>query len=191
MRVRLGKNYWRLWTASVISNLGDGISTIAYPWLASAITRNPMHIAGVAIVTRLPWLLFSLPAGVITDRVDRRKLAAWMDVGRFAFTLGVALVVLAAQPDLASPEDVAAGLANVPANAGALLAIIYVAALLGSAEVLRDNSAQTLLPSIVDKENLELANGRMWGCGDGDELVHRPSDRRAADRRCLFIALSH
>ena len=164
MKIRLGSNYWRLWTASVISNLGDGISTIAYPWLASAVTRNPLHIAAVAFVTRLPWLLFSLPAGVITDRVDRRKLAAWMDVGRFVVTLGVALVVLAAEPNLASPDDVATGLSPVPANAGFLLAIIYVAALLlGSAEVLRDNSAQTLLPSIVDKEHLEVANGRMWG----------------------------
>lgn len=164
MMVRLGSNYWKLWTASVISNLGDGISTIAYPWLASVVTRSPMHIAAVAIVTRLPWLLFSLPAGVITDRVDRRKLAAWMDVGRFVVTLGIAFVVLAAQPNLASPEDVAAGLSPVPANAGVLLAVIYVAAfLLGSAEVLRDNSAQTLLPSIVDKDNLEIANGRMWG----------------------------
>ncbi|MGD2044337.1 MAG: MFS transporter, partial [Acidimicrobiia bacterium] len=79
----LGANYWKLWTASVISNLGDGIALIAYPWLASSLTRNPLHIAAVAVVTRLPWLLFSLPAGVITDRVDRRRLAAWMDVFRF------------------------------------------------------------------------------------------------------------
>ena len=164
MNTRLGSNYWKLFNASIVSNLGDGISTIAYPWLASSITRNPMHIAGVAIATRLPWLLFSLPAGMITDRVDRRKLVAWMDVGRFVVTLGVAFVVLAAQPNLASPDDVATGLSAVPANAGFLLTIIYVAALLlGSAEVLRDNSAQTLLPSIVDKEHLELANGRMWG----------------------------
>ena len=65
-RGRLGTNYWRLWTASVISNLGDGISLIAYPWLASAVTRNAILIALIAVAQRLPWLLFSLPAGVIT-----------------------------------------------------------------------------------------------------------------------------
>ena len=48
----LGTNYWKLWSASVVSNLGDGISMIAYPWLASALTRNPIHIAAVAVVTR-------------------------------------------------------------------------------------------------------------------------------------------
>jgi MFS family permease len=160
----LGTSYWKLWTASVISNLGDGVSMVAYPWLASSITRNPLHIAAVAVVTRLPWLLFSLPAGVVTDRVDRRKLAAWMDVFRFLATLGVAFVVLASQSSLASPAEIAAGTATPPGNATLLLALVYVAALLlGTAEVFRDNSAQTLLPAIVDKENLEKANGRMWG----------------------------
>ena len=162
--MKLGANYWRLWTASVISNLGDGISIVAYPWLASAVTRSPFHIAAVAVVTRLPWLLFSLPAGVITDRVDRRKLAAWMDVIRFAVTLGVAVLVLLSQGDLSDPDLIASGAADPPANSALLLGMIYLSALLlGSAEVLRDNSAQTLMPSIVDKDRLEVANGRLWG----------------------------
>lgn len=160
----LGANYWKLWTSSVISNLGDGVSMIAYPWLASSLTRSPLHIAGVAVVTRLPWLLFSLPAGVITDRVDRRTLAAWMDVFRFLLTLGIAIAVLVVEGDLSSPEAIASGAAAPPDMAGLLLALVYAAALLlGTAEVFRDNSAQTLLPSIVDKKKLEIANGRMWG----------------------------
>ena len=159
----LGANSWKLWVASVISNLGDGVGMIAYPWLASAVTRNPLHIAAVALVTRLPWLLFSLPAGVVTDRVDRRRLAAWMDVGRFLITLGVALAVLANETNLASPAEIEAGTA-VASESAVLLILIYVAALLlGTAEVFRDNSAQTLLPSIVSKDRLETANGRLWG----------------------------
>jgi len=80
MSTPLGRNYWKLWTASVISNLGDGVAFIAYPWLASAVTRDPVQIALVAVATRVPWLVFTLPAGVITDRIDRRRLVAWMDV---------------------------------------------------------------------------------------------------------------
>jgi MFS family permease len=161
---KLGANYWKLWIASVTSNLGDGVAAIAYPWLASAVTRNPIHIAGVAVVTRLPWLLFSLPAGVVTDRVDRRRLVAWMDVFRFVATIGVALVVLASQSQLSPPDDIASGIAPTPSNAGLLLAVVYLGALLlGTAEVFRDNSAQTLMPSIVPKEHLEMANGRLWG----------------------------
>jgi MFS family permease len=160
----LGPSYWRLWAASVVSNLGDGVSVIAYPWLASALTRDPLHIAAVAVVTRLPWLLFALPAGVVTDRVDRRRLVAWMDVFRFVFTLGIAVAVLVTQADLSSPADIASGAAEPPGSAGILLVLVYIAALLlGTAEVFRDNAAQTLLPSIVDKSDLEKANGRMWG----------------------------
>jgi len=164
MSTPLGRNYWKLWTASVVSNLGDGVAFIAYPWLASAVTRDPVEIALVAVATRLPWLVFTLPAGVITDRVDRRKLVAWMDVIRFAITLGVAFTVLGVQDQLATPEAIAAGTAALPENSTLLLVMIYVASLLlGTAEVLRDNSAQTLMPALVVEENLERANGRLWG----------------------------
>jgi MFS family permease len=148
----------------VITNFGDGVGVVAYPWLASAVTRSPIHIALVTAATRLPWLLFSLPAGVIADRVDRKRLVVLMDVIRFGATVAVALVVLVSQSDLASPADIASGVAQPPPNATLLLVVVYVAALLlGSAEVFRDNSAQTLMPSIVDEENLERANGRLWG----------------------------
>jgi MFS family permease len=160
----LGLNYWRLWIASVISNLGDGMSGVAYPWLASAVTREPLHIALIGVATRLPWLVFSLPAGVITDRADRRRLVVAMDTLRTVVTVVVALVVLSFQSELSSPELIAAGQADPPEGAGILLAVLYGSAILfGMAEVLRDNAAQTLMPSVVSKDNLERANGRLWG----------------------------
>ena len=161
---RLGSNYWKLWTASVVSNLGDGVAGVAYPWLASAITRSPVQIALVGVATRIPWLVFTLPAGVITDRVDRRRLVVAMDVIRTFITLGVAAVVLANESVLPSPEELAGGNFATVASPGLLLGTLYVSALLlGMAEVLRDNSAQTLMPSVVDKSLLERANGRLWG----------------------------
>jgi MFS family permease len=162
--VKLGSNYWKLLVASVVSNFGDGISTIAYPWLASAVTRDPLQIALIGVATRIPWLVFTLPAGVIADRVDRRKLIAWTDTFRFLLTLGVALIVLVAGSDLTDPDTIAAGASADPENAALLLFVLYASALLfGFAEVLRDNAAQTLMPSIVDASLLEKANGRLWG----------------------------
>ena len=162
--MKLGKNYWKLWTSSVVSNFGDGTSIIAYPWLASALTRDPFQIALIAVVQRIPWLVFSLPAGVVTDRVDRRKLIAWMDVIRFGLTLIVAFVVLNVSGDLASPGEIAAGTGTPPPGAGWYLVMLYVATLgFGIAEVFRDNAAQTMMPSIVDHSLLEKANGRLWG----------------------------
>ncbi|MGA1589095.1 MAG: MFS transporter, partial [Ilumatobacteraceae bacterium] len=50
-RRRLG-DFQRLFTASTISNLGDGMGQIAYPWLASAVTRNPLLIALIVVAQR-------------------------------------------------------------------------------------------------------------------------------------------
>lgn len=158
-RQPLGRSYWKLFTGTVISNLGDGMSTIAYPWLASAVTRNPVLVALVAVVQRLPWLVFTLPAGVITDRVDRRRAMVAMDVARGALTLVVALAVLRAQGTLPGPEDVE----QVTGTRYGLFAIVVAATLLlGMAEVLRDNSNQTILPNLVEPHQLERANGRIW-----------------------------
>lgn len=156
---RLGASYWKLFTASVISNLGDGMGSVAYPWLASAVTRNPVLVALVVVAQRLPWLVFTLPAGVITDRVDRRKAMVWMDLVRGVVTLVVAVAVLSPQGVLPGPDEVET---VVGTNVGLYLAVLLATFCLGMAEVLRDNSAQTILPAIVHPDQLEKANGRMW-----------------------------
>lgn len=161
-KIHLGRNYWKLWTASVVSNLGDGVAQIAYPWLASAVTRNAMLIALIAIAQRVPWLIFTLPAGVITDRVDRRKIMTATSVFRTVLTLGVAAVVFLNQDALPSPGEVAGGAIGHP-NTVVYMTLLVSALLFGFAEVLYDNAAQTILPAIVEPEGLEKANGRLWG----------------------------
>ena len=107
---KLGSKYWRLWSASAISNLGDGITSVAYPWLASAVTRSPLLIAIVGFASRLPWLVFTLFAGVISDRFDRRKIILRMDLVRGFLTVIVALVVMWKQSELPKLNDLAGGL---------------------------------------------------------------------------------
>ena len=134
------RNYRLLFSASAISNLGDGISALAFPWLATLITRDPALIALVAFATRLPWMLFSIPAGVITDRRDRKTLMVQADMFRFILTAGVIALILSI--DTIPPEDTAHLY---------IYALSGLAFLLGSAEVIRDNAAQTVLPSIVKR----------------------------------------
>jgi MFS family permease len=122
VKTRLGGSYWRLWIASVISNLGDGIGVIAYPWLASAVTRNPVLIA----------------------------------------LIGVALAVLGNEARLPAPGDLASGMA-VDTNLTIYAVLLGAALLMGMAEVLRDNAAQTFLPALVEPKQLEKANGNLWG----------------------------
>jgi MFS family permease len=159
MQRRLGADYRKLFGASAISNLGDGVGLIAYPWLASAITRNPLLIAAVPVVQRLPWLLFTLPAGVITDRHDRRRLMVLANTARAALTAVLAVAVLARQGSIPAPDDVD----QVVGTEWALyLAVLAATVLTGIAEVLYDNSAQTIMPSIVEPADLERANGRLF-----------------------------
>ena len=161
MSKKLGSSYWRLWTATAISNLGDGISGVAYPWVASAVTRSPLLIAAAGFASRLPWLIFTLHAGVITDRFDRRKLIVAMDTIRGVLTLIVGAIVLLNKDSLPSLNDLSS-ITDLETNWPLYITLVITAFLFGLAEVLRDNSAQTLMPSVVQSENLEKANGRMW-----------------------------
>lgn len=158
---KLGADYWRLWSATAITNLGDGVAVVAYPWLASAVTRSPILIAVAAMIGRLPWLLFTLPAGVITDRLNRKKIIVSMDLFRGLLTFVITSILILGQWDFPDLDSLRTGVTFE--TQWALYWVILISALLfGSAEVLRDNAAQTLMPSIVGKENLERANGRMW-----------------------------
>ena len=138
------RNFRLLFGAGTLTNLGDGLVLLALPWLATLMTQNPVAIGAVAAAGRLPWLLFSIPAGVIIDAADHRKLIARADLLR----AGIVLAILG----LAMKQDVQ----------GAVWVLAALAFLLGSAEVLRDNAAQTMLPSIVDASDLERANGQLW-----------------------------
>lgn len=141
--------------ASGLTNFADGIATVAWAWLASLITRDPLLIAIVPVALRLPWFLCAIPAGIVTDRVDRRRLILRMDVLRGAVFIVVGLMIWQALP---LPEAPAEGLGNPLLYA----ALLGAALLVGAAEVFRDNAAQTMLPSIVPHEGLEKANGRLW-----------------------------
>lgn len=157
----LGASYWKLWSATAISNLGDGVSMVAYPWLASAITRSPILIALAAVASRLPWLIFTLPAGVITDRFDRKKIIVAMDAARGFLTVFVAVMVYWKADSLPKLNELA-NITDLATNWPLYIVAITASFLFGCAEVLRDNTAQTFMPSVVKEEQLEKANGQMW-----------------------------
>lgn len=148
-------NYVRLIGASGATNLADGIASVAFPWLATLLTRDPFLIGLVAFAGRFPWLLLSVPAGVITDRSDRRNLIVRADVFRFLLTFGVVGLILTLPSNIEAQLEFDLALPYV-------LALSGLAFLLGCAEVVRDNAAQTLMPSVVPADDLERANGRLW-----------------------------
>lgn len=136
-------NYWRLLASSAASNLADGVFFIVLPLLAVRLTDSPILIAGLAIAGRLPWLLFVLVAGALADRLDRRVTMRNVQLFRVAVLAGLTVLALAE---------------------GLSLPILYAVALvLGIAETLFDTAAQSIMPSIVEKDQLAAANGRLYG----------------------------
>ena len=158
----LGRPYRTLFAASTISNLGDGIGLVAYPWLASAVTRDPLLVSLIIVAQRLPWLVFSLPAGVITDRFERRRIMVLANTARAVLTAVVAVSVLAIGDRLPGPDELDGIEAALDTNVTGYLVVLVATLLLGVAEVLYDNTAQTIMPSLVDEDQLERANGRLW-----------------------------
>lgn len=145
----------RFIAASGLTNLGDGIATLAWAWVASLLTRDPLLVAAVAVALRLPWAIFAIPAGIVADRTDRRRLILAMDLVRAAAFAGASLALMVSLP---LPEAPASGVSSPLAFAALLIAALAV----GVAEVFRDNAAQTMLPALVPHDRLEEANGRLW-----------------------------
>jgi len=138
----LGPNYRKLWAASAISNLGDGVRLTALPLMAAEITRDPAQIAAIDFASTLPWFLFALLAGAFVDRVDRRHAMGFANIFR-ALLVGV--------------------LALTVVGDNATMVLLYVVAfMLGCAETVFDNASQSILPALVPKDQLERANGRMY-----------------------------
>lgn len=152
---RLGTGFRWLLGSSWASNLGDGIALAAGPLLVASQTSSPILVALAALLQRLPWLLFGLHAGALADRMDRRVLVIAADLLR-----AVVLLVLTG-----------AILTDVVAISWVLVAMF----LLGVAEVFADTTSNTLLPMLVDKPDLGIANSRlMAGFITVNQLVGPP-----------------
>ena len=140
--MRLPSAYWRQFTASLVSNLGDGANAAAMPLLAISLTQDTRLISAVSFSSMIPWLFLSLPAGVFIDRWDRRIVMIVADSLRAVMYSLVAVLV-----------------AVHSLSIWVLLVILFI---IGCAEVFFDMSAQAFLPSIVPEEQLHRANGFLY-----------------------------
>jgi MFS family permease len=138
---RLGVGFRWLLASSWISNLGDGITLAAGPLLVASQTKAPLLVAMAVLLQRLPWLLFGLYAGVIADRLDRRRVVVAVDLMRT-----LVLTVLAV---------------SIVTGWVSIAVVLVVMFLLGTAETFADTTSSTLVPMLVDKADLGIANSRL------------------------------
>lgn len=141
MTEKLGPAFNRLFSASVISNLSDGLLAVAAPLLAISLTKDPVLISMLSAFVMLPWLLFAIPIGLIVDRSNKRLLITFTNSVRF-ITAG--LVALAISTDSIT-----------------IYWLLLATFLIGTCEVATDTAAQSLIPILLEKKNFEKGNSRL------------------------------
>jgi MFS family permease len=140
---RLGRSFRWLLSASLVNNIGDGVAVSAGPLLVASLTKDPFLVSMALLSEYLPVLLFGVIGGVAADRFDRKRMVVAVNICR-----SVVLVVLVL--------TIATGTVSI----ALVLATLFV---LGTAETFADSASSTLLPSVVARADLGIANARMQG----------------------------
>jgi len=131
-------DFRRLFAAIVVSELGDSLHYIALMWVALE-KGGPLGVIAVRLADSLPAIVFGLHGGAAADRWDKKRMMVGADVVRTVVLLPVAL----------------AGLLGVLPLWGLVLA----AFLLESATSYFAPAYGALMPQIVDRDNVQAANG--------------------------------
>ena len=138
---KLGPAFKKLWSASAASNLVDGLLRTAAPLLAVTLTKDPFLISALGALILLPWLLFAIPIGGVVDRVNRRQLLALANLIRFG---SIALLAVTVGFELIT------------------LPILFAASFLfGIGEVLYDTTIQSMIPQVLEKDQLDRGNAQL------------------------------
>ena len=143
----LGRAFANIFTANLASSLGDGIVRTAMPLLAARLTNDPFLISLIAALALLPWLFFAIPAGILIDRIDRRRALALAQAVRTALAALMFVLVLTGTLTI-----------------WWLYLVVFV---YGIFETVYDGAIRAVVPSIVGKANLPRANSRI----EAGELV--------------------
>jgi MFS family permease len=134
--------FLKLWSAQTVSQFGTQISQVALPLVAVLeLDATAFQVAALGTVEFLPFLLFTLPAGVWVDRLPRRPILVVADVGR-AFALG--------------SIPVAAAIGHL-----GLTQLYIVGFVTGTLTVFFDVAYQSYLPAIVERPQLVEGNSKL------------------------------
>ena len=148
MKLRRPGGLWRhrdfrnLWAAETISQFGSQVDDLALGLVAiSVLDASAFEVAVYGTVNFLPFILFTLPAGVWVDRLPRKPILVIGDFGRFAAlsTIPIAYV----------------------ADVLTLWQLYAVAFLTGVFTVFFDVAYQSYLPSLVDRESIGEGNSKL------------------------------
>jgi len=86
-------DYMLLWSGQVVSTLGSAATRVVYPLLILSLTGSPAAAGIAAALGSIPYLIFSLPAGALIDRWDRKRIMIVCDLGRALTVLTVPIAL--------------------------------------------------------------------------------------------------
>jgi MFS family permease len=131
-------DFRRTYAAVVVSELGDAFQYVALMWFA-LVAAGPLGILAVRLADSVPALLFGLHGGVVADRRDRRTTMIAADLVRGAVLVPVAVAGLTGNLQL--------------------WMLVVAAFVVVTATSYFDPAYGALLPSLVERQNVQAANG--------------------------------
>lgn len=146
------RDFLKLWTGQSISEFGSQISQLAIPWVALVtLNATAFEVASLGTVEFLPFVLFTLPAGVWVDRLRRKSVLIVGDVGRAILLSSIPVAYVIGHLTLAQ--------------------LYVVGFLVGIHTVFFDVAYQTYLPEIVDRDSLIEGNSKLNVTSSGAQLA--------------------
>jgi MFS family permease len=152
--LRHNRDFLLLWSGSAVSILGSRASGMAYPLLVLSLTGSVVAAGLVGFVTMLPHLLVQVPAGMLVDLWNRKRVMIWCDVLR-ALTIASVVVALAADR-LFLPHILLAGIIE------------------GTLSVAHGIAASAAVPHVVHSSQLTVALSRNEARERGAMMLGQP-----------------
>jgi MFS family permease len=127
-----------LWAGMTVSLVGDGIFLVAMAWQAYDLWNAPAALSILGVGMTIPTIAFLLPAGVLSDRLDRRRVMLCADTGRAVVIAALAALAIA---DLLTFWE-----------------LVIVVALYGVGTAFFTPAFEAIVPDIVPRADLPAAN---------------------------------
>ena len=145
------RDFRLLWLGEAVSALGDQFALIALPWLALVLTGSALALGGVMAVMAIPRVLLMLVGGVSVDRFSPRRVMLRSNGIRLVATAILGLVVFA--------------------GAAELWMLYAFALVFGVADAFFFPAQTSIVPELVEPEQLQRANGIVQGTAQAAVLV--------------------
>jgi MFS family permease len=148
-------DFAKLWTAGTISLFGTQVSQIAIPFIAVLLLHvPPIQVALLGTLEFLPFLLFTLPAGVWVDRLPRRRILIGGDLGRAIMLLSIPIAYAF--------------------DALTIWQLYVVAFVNGVLTVFFDIADQSYLPTVLERDQLVDGNAKLAASMSTAQVVGQP-----------------